>query len=65
MNGVQPKGGRSAICRDVSLDLGRAKEEGVGLVICCLDDSGQFLVFHFSFPFTLIARSHEGVQQRE
>ncbi|ORY48828.1 hypothetical protein BCR35DRAFT_310840 [Leucosporidium creatinivorum] len=34
-----PLNPESAICRDVSLDLGRAKEEGVGLVVCCLDDS--------------------------
>ena len=44
MDGAQPKGGRSAICRDVSLDLGKAKAEGVGLVICCLDDSGERLI---------------------
>lgn len=34
-------GGRSAICRDVVLDLGRAKGLGVGVVICCLDDQGE------------------------
>lgn len=34
-------GGRSAICRDVVMDLGRAKAEGVGVVICCLDDQGK------------------------
>lgn len=35
-------GGRSAICRDVVMDLGRAKDEGVGVVICCLDDQGEY-----------------------
>ncbi|SCV71430.1 BQ2448_3018 [Microbotryum intermedium] len=40
MDGVaQGSGGRSAICRDVVLDLQRAKDEGVGIVICCLDDA--------------------------
>ncbi|KAK4057005.1 hypothetical protein OIO90_001905 [Microbotryomycetes sp. JL221] len=29
---------RSAICRDVNVDLGRAQSQGVKLVICCLDD---------------------------
>ncbi|KAM0746398.1 phosphatases II [Meredithblackwellia eburnea MCA 4105] len=32
------KGGRSGICRDLRMDLQRAKDEGVGLVVCCLDD---------------------------
>ncbi|SGY60870.1 BQ5605_C007g04497 [Microbotryum silenes-dioicae] len=40
MGGIaQGSGGRSAICRDVVLDLQRAKDEGVGIVICCLDDT--------------------------
>jgi len=40
MNGEALKGGRGAICRDVKLDLQRAKDEGVRMVVCCLDDSG-------------------------
>ncbi|KAL8290286.1 hypothetical protein RQP46_003225 [Phenoliferia psychrophenolica] len=32
------KGGRSGICRDLKMDLQRAKDEGVRLIICCLDD---------------------------
>ncbi|GAA6006203.1 hypothetical protein JCM11491_002069 [Sporobolomyces phaffii] len=39
MNGESLKGGRGAICRDVKLDLKRAKDEGVRMVVCCLDDS--------------------------
>lgn len=39
MNGESLKGGRGAICRDVRLDLKRAREEGVRVVVCCLDDS--------------------------
>ena len=40
MNGEASKGGRGAICRDVTLDLARARDEyGVRLVICCLDDA--------------------------
>lgn len=42
MNGESLKGGRGAICRDVKLDLQRAKDEGVRMVVCCLDDSGEF-----------------------
>ncbi|GAA5876638.1 hypothetical protein JCM3774_006010 [Rhodotorula dairenensis] len=39
MNGEASRCGRGAICRDVTLDLRRARDEhGVGLVICCLDD---------------------------
>ncbi|GAA5877164.1 hypothetical protein JCM1840_005675 [Sporobolomyces johnsonii] len=38
MNGEPIKGGRGAICRDVKLDLQRAKDEGVRMVMCCLDD---------------------------
>ncbi|GAA5965405.1 hypothetical protein JCM21900_004785 [Sporobolomyces salmonicolor] len=38
MNGEPIKGGRGAICRDVKLDLQRAKDEGVRMVVCCLDD---------------------------
>ncbi|KAG6908389.1 hypothetical protein DXG01_004818 [Tephrocybe rancida] len=33
-----PVKGRSAVCRDLNLDLRRMKELGVGCVICCLDD---------------------------
>lgn len=40
MNGEGSKGGRGAICRDVTLDLARARDEfGVRLIICCLDDA--------------------------
>ncbi|GAA5975317.1 hypothetical protein JCM5350_006428 [Sporobolomyces pararoseus] len=39
MNGESLKGGRGAICRDVKLDLRRARDEGVRMVVCCLDDS--------------------------
>ncbi|GAA5939477.1 uncharacterized protein JCM15063_006192 [Sporobolomyces koalae] len=39
MNGESLKGGRGAICRDVKIDLQRAKDEGVRMIICCLDDS--------------------------
>ncbi|TNY23259.1 hypothetical protein DMC30DRAFT_414300 [Rhodotorula diobovata] len=39
MNGEPKQGGRGAICRDVSLDLQRARDEhNVRLVVCCLDD---------------------------
>lgn len=34
------KGGRSGICRDLMMDLQRAKDEGVRLIVCCLDDQG-------------------------
>ncbi|GAA5991668.1 hypothetical protein JCM10908_001085 [Rhodotorula pacifica] len=45
MNGEASKCGRGAICRDVTLDLQRARDEhGVRLVVCCLDDAElQFL----------------------
>ncbi|KAG6857273.1 hypothetical protein H0H87_007106 [Tephrocybe sp. NHM501043] len=33
-----PVKGRSAVCRDLNLDLRRMKELGVGCIICCLDD---------------------------
>ncbi|GJN92406.1 hypothetical protein Rhopal_005436-T1 [Rhodotorula paludigena] len=40
MNGEALKGGRGAICRDVVVDLQRARDEyNVHLVVCCLDDS--------------------------
>ncbi|GAA6029113.1 hypothetical protein JCM8097_001606 [Rhodosporidiobolus ruineniae] len=40
MNGEPIRGGRGAICRDVLLDLQRARDEhGVRLVVCCLDDA--------------------------
>ncbi|GAA6004008.1 hypothetical protein JCM10207_006511 [Rhodosporidiobolus poonsookiae] len=40
MNGEPIRGGRGAICRDVLLDLQRAKDEcNVALVVCCLDDT--------------------------
>lgn len=40
MNGEPMRGGRGAICRDVRLDLQRARDEhGVEMVICCLDDT--------------------------
>ncbi|BGP64532.1 hypothetical protein NBRC10512v2_005897 [Rhodotorula toruloides] len=39
MNGEPLRNGRGAICRDVLLDLRRARDEyGVGLVVCCIDD---------------------------
>ncbi|BGP26404.1 hypothetical protein Rt10032_c11g4639 [Rhodotorula toruloides] len=39
MNGELMRNGRGAICRDVVLDLRRARDEyGVGLVVCCIDD---------------------------
>ncbi|BGP34033.1 hypothetical protein JCM10296v2_005848 [Rhodotorula toruloides] len=39
LNGEPLRNGRGAICRDVVLDLRRARDEyGVGLVVCCLDD---------------------------
>lgn len=40
LTGVQVKGGRSAICRDLISDFKRAKEFGVSLLVCCLDDEG-------------------------
>ena len=40
MDGVPVRGGRSAICRDVGMDLARAKQEGVRVIICCLNDEG-------------------------
>lgn len=39
LDGAPVRGGRSAICRDVKMDLARAKGEGVRVVICCLEDS--------------------------
>ncbi|KAH7108197.1 phosphatases II [Auriculariales sp. MPI-PUGE-AT-0066] len=33
-----PVKGRGAICRDLSSDLHRVKDLGVGCIICCLDD---------------------------
>ncbi|GAA6049257.1 hypothetical protein JCM3770_005908 [Rhodotorula araucariae] len=40
MNGEPKQGGRGAICRDVLLDLRRARDDyNVHLVVCCLDDS--------------------------
>ncbi|POY72304.1 hypothetical protein BMF94_4606 [Rhodotorula taiwanensis] len=40
MNGEAAKCGRGAICRDVLLDLQRARDEhNVRLVVCCLDDA--------------------------
>ncbi|BGP42265.1 hypothetical protein JCM10450v2_006358 [Rhodotorula kratochvilovae] len=40
MNGEPKQGGRGAICRDVLLDLRRARDEfNVRLVVCCLDDA--------------------------
>lgn len=35
------KGGRSAISRDLRLDFMRAKEIGVTVLVCCLNDEGQ------------------------
>jgi len=52
MNGEALKGGRGAICRDVKLDLQRAKDEGVRMVVCCLDDSGTSLPFSSSLYCT-------------
>ncbi|GAA5974935.1 hypothetical protein JCM11641_006769 [Rhodosporidiobolus odoratus] len=40
LNGEPRSGGRGAICRDVALDLQRARDEhNVSLVVCCLDDT--------------------------
>lgn len=39
LTGVQVKGGRSAICRDLASDFARAKEHNVSILICCLDDT--------------------------
>ncbi|KAJ3724962.1 hypothetical protein DFJ43DRAFT_1090032 [Lentinula guzmanii] len=34
-----PVKGRSGVCRDLSADLQRMKDLGVGCVVCCLDDT--------------------------
>ncbi|KAE9401597.1 phosphatases II [Gymnopus androsaceus JB14] len=34
-----PVKGRSGVCRDLSTDLQRMKDLGVGCVVCCLDDT--------------------------
>lgn len=45
LEGDQPRtGARGAICRSVQVDLERAaKNFGVRLVVCCLDDQGSFI----------------------
>ncbi|GAA5885602.1 hypothetical protein JCM16303_001477 [Sporobolomyces ruberrimus] len=59
MNGESLKGGRGAICRDVKLDLQRAKDEGVRMVVCCLDDSE--LAF-LGTPFSEYAAACESLE---
>ncbi|KAI3615277.1 hypothetical protein WG66_003611 [Moniliophthora roreri] len=34
-----PIRGRSAVCRDLESDLRRMKDQGIGCIVCCLDDS--------------------------
>ena len=57
MNGEALKGGRGAICRDVKLDLQRAKDEGVRMVVCCLDDSGPSLVLSITLRISSLTVS--------
>lgn len=49
LNVVAAKGSRGAVCRDLKTDLQRAQQEGVKLVICCLDDQGESSSFFFPF----------------
>ncbi|KAG2015945.1 hypothetical protein CC2G_009163 [Coprinopsis cinerea AmutBmut pab1-1] len=38
LNDASSNTGRSAVCRDLDMDLARFKEQGIGCIICCLDD---------------------------
>ncbi|KAI9634224.1 uncharacterized protein MKK02DRAFT_17453, partial [Dioszegia hungarica] len=39
-----PVKGRGPVCRDLKTDLGRIKAEGVGCLVCCLDDAELLLL---------------------
>ncbi|KAK4698341.1 hypothetical protein P7C70_g7941, partial [Phenoliferia sp. Uapishka_3] len=52
------KGGRSGICRDLKMDLQRAKDEGVRMIVCCLDDQGESQNFLPELPSDSRLRTH-------